>query len=64
MLKKIKSFSILKFVFSILEEKRKLHIIQFNKKLQNKFGFTLEYFKKISGKNKIAEKNGKGKEYN
>ena len=23
----------------------------------------MEYFKKISGKNKIAEKNGKGKEY-
>ena len=35
----------------------------FNKKLQKKLGIDIKDYKKTSGKYKIAEKNGKGKEY-
>ena len=40
-----------------------MSIILYNKSFQNKFGFDIEYIKKISGKYRIGEKNGKGKEY-
>ena len=63
MLEKVKSFGNVKLIFSFLEETYKLNIIQLNKKLKNKFGYSLEFYKKISGKIKIAEKNGKGKEF-
>ena len=63
MWKKIKAFLNLKLVFSFLEERHKLNLILINKTLKNKFGYTLEYYKEISGKIKIAEKNGKGKEF-
>ena len=46
-----------------MEERHKLNLILINKTLKNKFGYTLEYYKEISGKIKIAEKNGKGKEF-
>ena len=63
MINDIKSFGIVKFIFSYLKERQKMNIILLNKKFQNKFGYSLDYYKKISGKIKIAEKNGKGKEY-
>ena len=38
-------------------------MVIYNKELQKKLLFNLEDYKRISGKNKIGDKNGKGKEY-
>ena len=47
-----------------MDENAKLHMFIYNKKLQKeKYGFELEYYKNISGKYKILDKNGNGKEY-
>ena len=54
---------VLEKVISFLNEKRKLKVIKYNKELQKKFDVDIEVYKKISGKYKIGEKNGKGKEY-
>ena len=62
-LKDIKSAFIIKEMFYFLNEKQKLNIIIYNKQLQNICGFDIEDYKKISGKYKIIEKNGFGKEY-
>ena len=59
----IKSSSVLKKVFSFLDEKQKLNMIIYNKQLQKKLDVDIEEYKKISGKYKVGEKNGKGKEY-
>ena len=40
-----------------------MNLIIYNKQLQNIIGVDIEDYKKASGKYKIAEKNGKGKEY-
>ena len=62
-IKDIKSSFIIKIIFSFLTEKRKLNIIIYNKELQNNLKNNIEDYKKISGKYKIGEKNGKGREY-
>jgi len=54
---------IIKHLFSFLEDAPKLNIILYNKYLQNLIGVDIEYYKIISGKYKIVEKNGIGKEY-
>ena len=59
----IKQFNNIEQIFSFLEEKQKLKIIMYNKQLQKKLGFNIEEYKKISGRYKIGEKNGKGREY-
>ena len=59
----IKSSYIIKEVFSFLSKKQKLNMIIYNKNLQNIFGVNIEDYKKISGKYKIIDKNGFGKEY-
>ena len=59
----IKSEYNLKVVFSYLNEKQKMNIIMYNKELQRKLDVDIDVYKKISGKYKIGEKNGKGKEY-
>ena len=59
----IKSSYILKKIFSFLNEKKKLILINYNKKIQKRLQIDLEYFKKISGKEIIGDKNGKGKEF-
>ena len=58
----IKSSYIIKEVFSFLSKKQKLNNIIYNKQLQNICGFDIEDYKKISGKYKIIDKNGFGKE--
>ena len=63
-LKGIKSFYITKGIFSFLEEKQKLNMIIYNKYFQKMFCVDVEYYKRISGKYKIGEKNGIGKECN
>ena len=62
-IKDIKSFYILNNMFSFLYKKQILNVIKYNKLLQKKFLFDIKDYKKISGKYKIGEKNGKGKEY-
>ena len=61
--KSIKSSYILKWVISFLSVKQKLDMIIYNKQLQRLFDVDIELYKKISGKYKIGDKNGKGKEY-
>ena len=63
MKKEIKSFYIIKEIFSNLKEKKKLDLIIYNKSIQKLMGYNIDYYKKISGKYKKAEKNGKGKEF-
>ena len=61
--KYIKSSYIIKEIFSFLNIKQKLNVIIYNKELQNICLINIEDYKNISGKYKIGERNGKGKEY-
>ena len=62
-LRDIKSYFILKRVFSFLYEKKELDIIKYNKALQKMFLVNIEFYKKISGKYKKGQRNGIGREY-
>jgi len=59
----INSTFIIKNIFSFLSEKHILNMIIYNKLLQKLLSVDIKNYKKISGKYKIIEKNGKGKEY-
>jgi len=61
--KSLKSSYILKDIFSLLSEKKKLLIISYNKKYQAKLDIDIENFKKVCVKYIIREKNGNAKEY-
>ena len=61
--KEIKSIYILKYILSFLSEKQKLNIIINNKHLQKKFDINIKDYKRISGRYKVGERNGKGREY-
>ena len=54
---------ILKQIFSILDEKKKLSLIKYNKFYNKLFEINIEHYKSMSGRIKIGEKNGFGKEY-
>ena len=60
--KKIKSQNILKYIFSVLNQKKKLNMVIYNKKYQRILGFNINYYTLISGKEYIDLKKGKGKE--
>ena len=60
----IKSQYFLIFIFSFLDEKRKLEIIKYNKNLQNTLDIKLINYKFYKGTYIIYELNGKIKEYN
>ena len=60
---KIKSKTVMKKIFSLFCDKKKLNIIIYNKKYQNILDINIEHFKKNSGKFKIMENNKFGKEY-
>ena len=60
---KIESYYNLEKIFSYLEERNKLDIIIYNKQIQKKLGVSIGDYINMSGKYKIGEKNGKGKEY-
>jgi len=62
-LREIKSSYIIQYIFSFLNENQKLIMIMHNKELQKKCSIDIEYYKKISRRQKFIEKNGKGKEY-
>ena len=64
MLDNIKSLYILKDCFSVLDEKRKLLLIKFNRRIQNKININLIHYKLFSGKYIIYEENGIMKEFN
>ena len=53
----------LKEIFSFLKEKRKLSIIIYNRKIQNKLKINIGDYMKESKKYKIGGENGKGSEY-
>ena len=61
--KSVKSFFIIENIFSFLKEKKKLSLIIYNKKYQDNFKIGIDYYKKISGKYLVGERNGRGKEY-
>ena len=61
--RKVNLIYIIKNIFSFLSENKKLEIISYNNKLRKLFGITIEDNKKLSGKNVIGERNGKGEEY-
>ena len=63
-IKTIKSKYIINKILSYLYENRKLELIKYNKKFQILLKIDINYYKKISGKFIIGERNGKGKEYN
>ncbi len=52
-----------KEIFLFLEEKQKLNIIIYNKELKKELSVNIEDYKRSSGKYKIGEKDGIGKEY-
>ena len=62
-LKDIKSEYNKKGIFSFLHEEQKLNIIIYNKKFQKILLVNIGNYKRFNGKYKIAEKDGKGKEY-
>ena len=61
--KSVKSIYILKKIFSLLSEKRKLIIIIYNKKFKAKLKIGFEHYKKMCLRYIIGELNGKGQEY-
>ena len=59
----IKSKYILQNIFSYIKEKQKLEMIIYSKNFQKTLELDIKDYQKISGKFKIAEKDGDGKEY-
>ena len=59
----IKSFYIVRIIFSYIEEKQKLKIIKYNKSLQTNLNINLINYKHFKGKYIIYESEGYGKEY-
>ena len=64
MLNKISSSYILKQILDNINNKRKLNIIKYNKKLQNRADFNILDYKRFSGKYIIENKYGEIVEYN
>ena len=64
MLKNVKSSYFVKIIFSFTYEKQKLKIIKYNKSLNKRLNISIDNYKKCSGKLKVGESNGYGKEYN
>ena len=63
MLANIKSSYIIKIFFEYIDEKQKLKLVKYNKKLQQKIDFSIVNFMHFKGNYLIYESNGKGKEY-
>ena len=63
MLGNIKSSFVLRNVFSLINIRRYLKIISYNKNLQNILKVNINDFKRVTGKYIIGEINGYGKEY-
>jgi hypothetical protein len=63
MFSNINSNFILKFIFSFIEDKQKLQIIIYNRKIQAKLDIDINYYRALSGKILKIDKNGIGKIY-
>ena len=63
LIKSIKSLMITRKIFSFILEKKKLDLIIYNNQIKQKLNIDIEYYKKASGKLKICERNGLGREY-
>ena len=63
MLENVKSSYFVKIVFSFVDEKQKLILIQCNKSLQKKIDISIINYMHFKGTYIIYEFNGKGKEY-
>ena len=61
-LNKIKSIKVLKCIFNHLRNNQKLIMMNYNKFLQNKFGFTIDDYKQNAKKIKVGKLNGFGQE--
>ena len=62
-LNSIKSKRIFKCIFSLLDKRKKLILLNYNKTLQYKIGVDIDDYKKETKTEKLGEKNGLGKEY-
>jgi len=60
---KIESKYIVKWIFNLLEETKKLKILINNKHMQTKLEIDINNYQEISNKIKVGERNGLGKEY-
>ena len=63
MLEKIKSKYILEFLSSLVEEKTIIKLIKYNKYMQKRLNIDILTYKRLSGKYRISQRNGRGKEY-
>ena len=63
MLENVKSIYFSKIVFSFFNDKRKLDLIKYNKKIQACLGIDINHYKLFAGKYIIYEDNKNGKEY-
>ena len=63
MLKKIKSYYLIKFVYSFIEEEQKLKLVKYNKSIKKNLDISIINYKFFSGKYIIYETNKIGKEY-
>ena len=61
--KSVKSIYIIKYVFSLLDENKKLNLIIYNKRIQNQLGINLEKYKLRSSRIFHGNKNEIGKEF-
>ena len=64
MLKGIKSNYLIQYIFSLLNQNRKLKLVKYNKNLQNNLTINLDDYKNLSRKYIIYEKNEKKKNIN
>ena len=64
MLNNIKSTFFMKIIFSLLDEKKLLQLVAYNKELQNLMDIKLICYKVVSGKYFLGDKNVFGKEFN
>ena len=62
-MKKTKSVYIIKIFFSYIEEKQKLRLVKFNKRLQKNLDISIINYKYLAGIYRIYGPNGSGKEY-
>ena len=60
----IKANYILQSIFSFIDDKKKLKIVQYNKNFQKRMNINIMNYRQMSAKFFIGERNGIGKEYN
>ena len=64
MLQNIKSYYLIKLIYTFIEEVQKLKLVRYNKSMQKNLDISIINYKFFSGRYIIYESNGIGKEYN